>query len=116
MQMPMPDFVLCCNNICNCMTKWYENIARMHNIPLVMLDIPYNNTVEVDDTYVAYIRGQFDAAIEQLEKISGRKFDEEKFQKACAYYGQTMTSAVTLFIEETVQEYEELLKEEEGGN
>ena len=40
----------------------------------------------------------------------------EKFQKACAYYGQTMTSAVTLFIEETVQEYEELLKEEEGGN
>ena len=70
MQMPMPDFVLCCNNICNCMTKWYENIARMHNIPLVMLDIPYNNSVEVDDTYVAYIRGQFDAAIEQLEKIS----------------------------------------------
>lgn len=35
-----------------------------------------------------------------------------KFQQACAYYGQTMTSAVTLFIEETVQEYEELLKEE----
>lgn len=40
----------------------------------------------------------------------------EKFQKACAYYGQTMTSAVTLFIEETVQEYEELLKEEKEGN
>ncbi|MBQ5665787.1 MAG: hypothetical protein UHH87_10810 [Akkermansia sp.] len=35
-----------------------------------------------------------------------------KFQQACAYYGQTMTSAVTLFIEETVQEYEELMKEE----
>ena len=33
--MPMPDFVLCCNNICNCMTKWYENIARIHNIPPV---------------------------------------------------------------------------------
>lgn len=32
-----------------------------------------------------------------------------KFQQACAYYGQTMTSAVTLFIEETVQEYEELM-------
>lgn len=37
----------------------------------------------------------------------------EKFQKACAYYGQTMTSAVTLFIEETVQEYEELMNEED---
>ena len=38
-----------------------------------------------------------------------------KFQQACAYYGQTMTSAVTLFIEETVQEYEEILKEEAEG-
>ena len=89
MQMPMPDFVLCCNNICNCMTKWYENIARMHNIPLVMIDVPYNNTVEVDDTYVAYIRGQFDDAIKQLEKISGRKFDEKKFEEACANANRT---------------------------
>ena len=38
----------------------------------------------------------------------------EKFQKACAYYGQTMTSAVTLFIEETVQDYEELLAENQN--
>lgn len=89
MQMPMPDFVLCCNNICNCMTKWYENIARIHNIPLVMIDIPYNNTVEVDDTYVAYIRGQFDKAIQQLEQISGRKFDEKKFEQACANANRT---------------------------
>ncbi len=89
MQMPMPDFVLCCNNICNCMTKWYENIARMHNIPLVMIDIPYNNSVEVDDTYVAYIRGQFDNAIRQLEQISGKKFDEKKFEQACANANRT---------------------------
>ena len=89
MQIPMPDFVLCCNNICNCMTKWYENIARMHNIPLVMIDIPYNNTVTVDDTYVAYIRGQFDAAIKQLEQISGRKFDEAKFKEDCANANRT---------------------------
>ena len=89
MQIPMPDFVLCCNNICNCMTKWYENIARMHNIPLVMIDIPYNNQVTVDDTYVVYIRGQFDSAIKQLEQISGRKFDEEKFKQACANANRT---------------------------
>ena len=89
MQIPMPDFVLCCNNICNCMTKWYENIARMHNIPLVMIDIPYNNNVHVDDTYVAYIRGQFDTAIHQLEQISGRKFDEKKFEQACANANRT---------------------------
>ena len=81
--MPMPDFVLCCNNICNCMTKWYENIARMHNIPLIMVDIPYNNDVDVDDSKIAYVRAQFDKAIKQLEEISGRKFNQEKFEQAC---------------------------------
>ena len=89
MRIPQPDFVLCCNNICNCMTKWYENIARMHNIPLVMIDIPYNNHTTVDDTYVAYIRGQFDHAIHQLEEISGKKFDEKKFEQACANANRT---------------------------
>lgn len=89
MQIPMPDFLLCCNNICNCMTKWYENIARMHNIPLVMIDIPYNNHVLVDDSYVAYIRSQFDNAIQKLEQISGRKFDEKRFKEACVNANRT---------------------------
>ena len=88
-RMPQPDFLLCCNNICNCMTKWYENIARMRHIPLVMIDIPYNNHTTVDDSYVAYIRSQFDDAIKKMEKISGRKFDERKFEQACANANRT---------------------------
>lgn len=84
MQMPQPDFMLCCNNICNCMTKWYENVARMCNIPLIMIDVPYNNTPEVADTNVAYIRSQFENAIKQLEEITGKKFDKKKFEDACA--------------------------------
>lgn len=88
-QMPQPDFVLCCNNICNCMTKWYENIARMCNIPLIMVDIPYNNTVEVSDSAVKYVRAQFDNAIHELEKLTGKKFDEEKFELACKHANRT---------------------------
>lgn len=88
-RVPMPDFVLCCNNICNCMTKWYENIARMHNIPLIMIDVPYNNDVTVSDEQVAYMRAQFDDAIHQMEKIAGRKFDEKKFEQACANANRT---------------------------
>ena len=89
MRIPQPDFVLCCNNICNCMTKWYENIARMCNIPLIMIDVPYNNTVEVNDDYVAYIRSQFDNAIKDLEKLTGKKFDEKKFDEACKHANRT---------------------------
>ena len=92
MRIPQPDFVLCCNNICNCMTKWYENIARMCNIPLIMIDIPYNNTVEVHDTNVAYVRAQFDQAIKELEKLTGKKFDQEKFDQACANANRTASA------------------------
>jgi (R)-2-hydroxyglutaryl-CoA dehydratase subunit alpha len=87
--MPMPNFLLCCNNICNCMTKWYENIARMHHIPLIMIDIPYNNETVVSDDRVAYIRGQFDDAIRQLEKVSGRKWDEKRFEEVCQNSNRT---------------------------
>ena len=49
-----------------------------------MIDIPYNNTVEVHDTNVAYVRAQFDQAIKELEKLTGKKFDQEKFDQARA--------------------------------
>ena len=51
--MPQPDFLLCCNNICNCMIKWYENLAKELNIPMIMIDIPFNPDYEVSDAQVA---------------------------------------------------------------
>jgi benzoyl-CoA reductase/2-hydroxyglutaryl-CoA dehydratase subunit BcrC/BadD/HgdB len=82
--MPQPDFLLCCNNICNCMTKWYENIARMRNIPLIMMDIPYNNDRDPSAETVAYMKGQFMDAIKQLEDVTGKKWDEKRFNEVCA--------------------------------
>lgn len=79
--MPQPDLLLCCNNICSCMTKWYENIAKELNIPLIMIDIPFNPDYEVSDSEVAYVKGQFLAAIKQLEEITGKKWDGEKFKE-----------------------------------
>jgi len=87
--MPLPDFVLCCNNICNLMTKWYENIARKLNIPLIMIDIPYNNDTTIGGDRVAYIKGQFDNAIKQLEELTGKKWNEEKFQEVMATSNRT---------------------------
>ena len=82
--MPLPDFVLCCNNICNCMIKWYENLAKELNIPLIMLDIPFNPDYEVSDAEVAYVRRQFLDAIHQLEEITGKRWTQERFQEVMA--------------------------------
>lgn len=84
MDMPQPDFLLCCNNICNCMIKWYENIAHDLNIPMILIDIPYKNDYETDDDTVEYVKVQFDQAFKDLEKITGKKFSEERFKEVCA--------------------------------
>lgn len=87
--MPQPDFVLCCNNICNCMIKWYENIAKELDIPMIMIDIPYNPDYEVSEEMTEYIRDQFWDAIHQLEEITGKKWSDEKFQKVKEISGRS---------------------------
>ena len=64
----MPDVLLCCSNICSCMIKWYENLARELNIPMILLDIPFNPDYEVSDAEVAYVTGQFWDAVKQLDE------------------------------------------------
>ena len=67
----MPDFVLCSNNICNCMIKWYENLAKELNIPMFMIDIPFNPDYEVSDAEPEYIKAQFWDVIHGLEAYTG---------------------------------------------
>jgi benzoyl-CoA reductase/2-hydroxyglutaryl-CoA dehydratase subunit BcrC/BadD/HgdB len=78
---PMPDLIICCNNICNTVIKWYENIAKELNIPLIMFDMPFNHTYDVPQNSVEYIKGQFQEAIGQLEEITGKKFDYDRFKE-----------------------------------
>ena len=87
--MPQPDYVLCCNNICNCMIKWYENLARELDIPMIMIDVPFNPDYEVGDAELAYVRAQFWAAIHQLEEITGSKWSEERFKEVMEYSGRS---------------------------
>ena len=86
---PMPDLLFCCNNICNTVIKWYENLARDLDIPIVMFDMPFNHTYDVPDYSVKYIRGQFDHAIKQLEDISGKKFDYDRFGEVMKISSET---------------------------
>ena len=87
--MPMPDFVLCCNNICNCMIKWYENLARDLDIPMILIDIPFNPDDEVSDAEVTYVKNQFWDAIHQLEELTGKKWSDERYKEVMEYSGRT---------------------------
>ncbi len=88
-EIPFPDFLLCCNNICNCMIKWYENLSVELNIPLIMIDIPFNPDYEVSDAQVAYVKAQFWDAIHQLEEITGKKWSDERYKEVMEISGRT---------------------------
>ncbi len=87
--MPLPDFLLCTSNICHTVIKWYENLSRELNIPLIMFDTPFNHTDQVQDHNAKYMKGQLYHIIDQLEEITGRKFDYEKLRKVMAISNET---------------------------
>jgi len=81
-RVPLPDLVITCNNICNTLLKWYENLAFELNIPCIVIDVPFNHTMPVPDHAKEYISDEFRHAISQLEVVCGRPFDYEKFREA----------------------------------
>ena len=54
------------------MIKWYENLSRELNIPLFMIDIPFNPDYEVSKAEIAYVKAQFLDCIHQLEEVTGK--------------------------------------------
>lgn len=81
LNMPQPDYLICSNNICNQLIKWFENIAKEKNIPMILFDVPFNNEYEVTPSRLKYMQEQTKYLIGELEKISGTKFDKAKLDK-----------------------------------
>ncbi|WDP89081.1 MAG: 2-hydroxyacyl-CoA dehydratase [Desulfobacter sp.] len=78
--LPRPDMLICCNNICGTVLKWYEIQARRFNVPLFILDTPICHTGytrEIAD----YVKAQIQEYILFLEKATGRAFDRDKMKE-----------------------------------
>jgi len=76
-----PDFLVCCNNICNTVVKWYENLARHFDVPLFLIDTPFNHGDKIGESVILYVKNQFEEFIPWLEAVTGREFDMERFRK-----------------------------------
>lgn len=95
-EFPKPDFCfqthICCSH-----AKWYQVVSEHEGVPLVAIDCavgPPFDFIERGEELehrVRYVAEQSLDAIEQIEKITGRKFDDEKFIEA-VYQEQRATS------------------------
>lgn len=81
--LPPPDFLVCANNICGTVVKWYEGLARFYRIPLVLLDMPFRHG-ESEPAARAYVRAQFADLPAELSRLTGRQWREDRFREAVA--------------------------------
>lgn len=81
--LPKPDFLVCGNNICGTVIKWYEIQARAFNVPLFFLDTPFIHD-QLDSHTLTYVQQQMKEYIRFLEGICQHPFSEKRFLKVAA--------------------------------
>ena len=76
---PPPDMLLLSFTGCATFFKWFENLRRQWNAPISMLQVPYQAEGTITDEMRGYVVDQIrDHVIPELEKLTGRAYDEER--------------------------------------
>lgn len=75
--LPRPDMLVCCNNICGTVLKWYEIQARAFGVPLFIFDTPCCHTGYGDEVH-RYVGAQVGEYIAFIEQVCGRSFDYDR--------------------------------------
>ncbi len=93
--LPEPDFLVCCNNICGTVLKWYEVQARYYKVPLFIFDTPFSHT-EMTNEARRYVEKQIYEYIDFLEKACGKKWDDDRMVEVgkLSIEGQRLWQAV----------------------
>ena len=82
--MPRPDLLVCCNNICGTVLKWYEALAALYDVPLFVLDVPFQRTTPAEPHIITYVAEQLREFVAWLEVHTGRRLKPDKFHSALA--------------------------------
>ncbi len=88
-----PPAVAVLTNACNTYLKWAEIWERLHNTPVITIDVPGSRSGMRPERDVrggfardrAYVERQLHELIQQLEGITGRKFDIDRLRETMAH-------------------------------
>ncbi len=78
--LPKPDVLVCCTNICQTVLYWYRVLADHFDVPLIVIDTPfvYSKTTE---HACEYVKKQVEAGIEVAEKVAGKPLDWKRLRQ-----------------------------------
>ncbi|MBZ0136821.1 MAG: benzoyl-CoA reductase subunit B [Planctomycetes bacterium] len=81
-KLPDPDLLLLSYTGCFTFLKWFELLREEYDCPVVMLHVPYQGDGKITGEMRDYVVGQIrDVLIPELEKLSGKKFDEDRLRE-----------------------------------
>lgn len=77
--LPAPDILLSCNNQCEVVAEWFQNLSRMFGgIPVSVINVGNRYDGVVDRSRVQYVRKQIEDVIRLLEQKTKTKLDPDK--------------------------------------
>jgi benzoyl-CoA reductase/2-hydroxyglutaryl-CoA dehydratase subunit BcrC/BadD/HgdB len=89
--LPKPDLLVACNNICGTVIKWYQALAQELNVPLFLLDAPYQHEPGLSPHAVQYVASQLEELIAWVTRHTGRHLNEKKFAQTLQLSNQAVT-------------------------
>ncbi|ADC65343.1 benzoyl-CoA reductase, bzd-type, O subunit [Ferroglobus placidus DSM 10642] len=88
---PKPDFNFTIH-ICCTHAKWYHYAAELEGgVPTYAVDISVGPGYLLDDKKIEYVVRQLEDAIQWMEKVTGREYDDELLIKAVENEAKSMT-------------------------
>ncbi|MCA9524368.1 MAG: 2-hydroxyacyl-CoA dehydratase [Myxococcales bacterium] len=82
--LPKPDLLLCCNNICQTVHYWYRVLAAHFEVPLVLIDTPFLYT-DAQEHQIAFVKQQLEAMIPIAERVAGRSLSYARLKEVARY-------------------------------
>lgn len=81
-KIPDPDLLLLSYTGCFTFLKWFENLEKLYpGVPVAMLHTPYQENGKITPEMTDYMVKQLkEEVIPKMEKVSGKKLDEEKLR------------------------------------
>jgi benzoyl-CoA reductase subunit B len=84
-RLPRPDLLLLSYTGCFTFLKWFEILGEEYKAPVVMLHVPYQADGRITEPMRRYVVAQLrDRVIPELERISGRRYDEDRLREMLA--------------------------------
>ncbi len=81
-RLPKPDLLLLSYTGCFTFLKWFEILREEYGCPVVMLHVPYQEGGHITPEMRRYVVDQLEReVIPAMEKITGKRFDEEKLRE-----------------------------------